>query len=74
MSKAYRCDKCGKYHDGNSDMQISLDHQSEIIFRHTLGIKFSPEMEAAQIYLKDLCNECAKAFCDWWRNIEKKHD
>jgi hypothetical protein len=66
MAKAFRCDKCGTFHDGNSDMQVGLDKQGETILRHTLGIKFSPEMEQeAQIYLKDLCNSCTKSFCEW---------
>lgn len=66
MGKAFRCDKCGEFYDGASDMQVGLDKQGETILRHTLGIKFSPEMEdQAQIYLKDLCNKCAKSFCEW---------
>lgn len=67
MARAYKCDKCGLYHDGVSDMQLGLDKQSEIIFRHTLGIKFSPEMPEAQMYLKDLCNDCANKFCRWFK-------
>lgn len=67
MSKAYKCDKCGVYFDGCADMQVGLDKQGEIILRHTLGIKFSPEMQEANIYLKDLCNSCTKQFCEWFR-------
>lgn len=67
MAKAYKCDKCGKFHDGNANMSVGLDERSEIIFRHTLGLKFFPGSEAFPVHLKDLCNDCAKAFCDWWR-------
>lgn len=70
MSKAYKCDRCGKYHDGAADMQVGLDRQGETILRYTLGIKFSPEMDQAQVYLKDLCNECAKGFCAWIKGGE----
>jgi hypothetical protein len=55
-------------------MQVGLDKQGETILRHTLGIKFSPEMENANIYLKDLCNICAKKFCKWITNDESKQD
>jgi len=68
MSSAYKCDKCGTYHDGKADLQVGLDKQGEIILRHTLGLKFSPEMPDAQIYLKDLCNHCTKHFCEWFKN------
>lgn len=67
MAKAYKCDKCGLFIEGSADMQVGLDKRGEIILRHTLGIKFSPEMEEATIYLKDLCNKCTKAFCSWFR-------
>jgi len=67
MSRAYRCDKCGVFVDGNADMQVGLDKQGEIILRHTLGIKFSPEMESANIYMKDLCNVCTKKFVEWFK-------
>lgn len=65
MARAYKCDKCGKFVEGSADMQVGLDKQGEIILRHTLGLKFSPEMPEAQVYLKDLCNKCTKSFCDW---------
>ncbi len=71
MAKAYKCDRCGIYRDGSADMQVGLDKQGEIILRHTLGIKFSPEMEQASIYLKDLCNDCTKQFCDWIKGGEQ---
>lgn len=67
MSKAFRCDKCSGFFDGAADMSVGLDKQGEIIYRHTLGIKFSPEMPEAQIYFKDLCNKCTKAWCSWWK-------
>lgn len=68
MAKAFKCDKCGEFYDGASDMQVGLDKQSEIVFRHTLGIKFSPEIEHSGFYLKDLCNTCAKAWVLWWKS------
>lgn len=67
MSKAYKCDKCGEFCEGAADMQVGLDKQGEVILRHTLGIKFSPEMQEASVYLKDLCNKCAKSFCVWFK-------
>jgi len=57
MSKAFRCDKCGKFFDGDPDMQLKF----------LMGIKYSPENgDKAQFYLKDLCPECCKSFCAWW--------
>lgn len=68
MASAYKCDKCGKFHEGRADMQVGLDKQGEVILKHTLGIKFSPENNEAGVYLKDLCNECTKGFCEWFKN------
>lgn len=68
MATAFKCDKCGTFHEGRADMQVGLDNQGEIILRHTLGIKFSPENKEASVYLKDLCNKCTKAFCNWFKN------
>lgn len=67
MANAFRCDKCGRFFDGNADMQVGLDKQGETILRHTLGVKFCPEMQEGRIYLKDLCNACTKNFCQWFK-------
>jgi hypothetical protein len=64
MAKAYKCDKCGKYFDGEAIIQMSFDKRSEIIFKYTLGIKY---FDNGNIYFKDLCNKCAKSFCEWWQ-------
>jgi hypothetical protein len=67
MAKAFKCDKCQEFREGSADMQVGFDKQSETIFRHHLGVKFSPEMPDALVYFKDLCNNCAKSFCTWFR-------
>ena len=67
---AYKCDRCGKFHEGSADMQVGLDKQGEVILRHTLGIKFSPENADAALYMKDLCNKCTKGFCAWIKTGE----
>jgi len=64
---AYKCDKCGCYHVGRSDMQVGLDKQGETILKHTLGIVFTPESPEPAVYLKDLCNNCAKSFVEWFK-------
>ncbi len=65
MAHAFKCDKCGEFHEGSADMQVGLDKRGETILRHTLGLKFSPENQEAPVYLKDLCNKCTKGFCAW---------
>lgn len=64
VAKAYKCDKCQRYYDGYADMQLQFGRGLDKIF---IGIKYSPENEQdANIYLHDLCPDCAKAFCHWW--------
>lgn len=66
MSKAYRCDFCGRIEDGDSDMQLQFDQNQLATF--LLGIKFTPENKTAPVYTHDLCRDCRESFGEWCRN------
>lgn len=66
MSKACRCDVCEKYFDGLPDTQVGHSEEAERRIRFYLGLKFSPESPEAQFYVKDLCPDCAKLYCEFW--------
>lgn len=67
MSKAYQCNKCGKYHNGNADTQVGHNEDLEKLLNFMLGIKFSPGNKEAGFYIKDLCPACAKLYCELWK-------
>lgn len=70
MARAYKCDICGRIFEGITDMQITLSKGLEMVLRFVLGIKFTPENEEAQTYIKDCCPDCAKSFTEWYK-LEK---
>lgn len=67
MARAYKCDVCGRIFEGISTLQIILNKGLETVLRFVLGVKFSPENEEAQTYIKDLCPDCAKGFTVWYQ-------
>jgi hypothetical protein len=70
MAEAYRCDICGKLVDGSAEMQFGLEPRGEQVWRHSLGIVHNPELkEEKTVHWKDLCPECLKMFCLFFRII-----
>ncbi len=67
MSKAYRCDRCKKLHDGAVDLQAALNESLERLLCFVVGIKFVPGSEQGSMYFKDLCPKCAKSFAEWFK-------
>lgn len=65
MSKAFRCDRCGKVFDGIADMQAALNKSLEMLRCFMLGVKFTPESDEAPLHFKDFCPACAKELCEW---------
>lgn len=67
MSKAFKCDKCGKFHEGIPEQQVGHNEGLERLIHLMLEVKFSPEQPEAQFYVKDLCLSCAKIYCELWK-------
>lgn len=63
MSKAIKCDRCGKYCE---------EHKAYKICGNVL-VKIAGEFDCSQNF--DLCNDCGislnNGLRDWWRNIKK---
>ena len=73
MSKAYKCDVCGRLFDGCEIMRHELNRQSEVILRYSLGLVFSPENESAPVYPKDLCKECTDSWVEWYKKQRSQY-
>ncbi len=68
MSRAFRCDRCKKVFDGVGDLQAALNESLERLRCFVMGITFAPGADQASMYFKDLCPDCAKSFCAWFKN------
>lgn len=60
MSKAFKCDICDCFYDGNAMIQIKTN---------VIGIKYSPENPEAPIYLHDACDDCHAQFIKTYREL-----
>ena len=67
MAKAYKCDLCGDFGIGGSDLQMAMAKG----LGSFIGIRYNPESEQAQLYLHDLCPKCSKGFYTWWAENKK---
>ena len=58
MSKAYKCDRCGKYYDEN----VKHTNPYKVLdCLHLVGIHIIDELENSAIEY-DLCDDCLTAF------------
>ena len=61
MSKAYKCDRCGKLYEPNNSERISFDGRP----LSTLAIGDYNSQSFHSPF--DICQECAKEFVTWWK-------
>lgn len=62
MSKAFKCDVCESFYEGNAIMQVKAN---------VIGIKYSPENADAPLYLHDLCDDCHVVFVTKYKEIRE---
>ena len=61
---AYKCDKCGKYYEGNKKFSVNGDY--------IVGISTISRCRRGACENFDLCDDCLKAFYDFMDVKNKK--
>ena len=61
MSKAYKCDRCGKLYSNEATLRPIIN---------IMLIKYHNITKEWKLY--DLCNECDKELKEWFRNVQSE--